>query len=1036
MLYQAGSNQGSRAPELNALPGKSHGRVRLSLAIAGLVAFLPHAAMYAQAPAQSGQMVTNRLTTPYAGAWINGSLGGHFWQPDGVVGIARLDSAPAGVNPPFLTSSAAGTTSTVAKAGGQILVAQPMNVNGTPITTLNNIPGALYVFVPDTSSKTVNVVRFVFDPRTEIITSPSTMTVTNVTAVGGGKAGGRPVGVVLAPNGLDVYVGYSKSGDIMKVPNATTTSIGVPVKVASTSDGKGINAMVLANNDLYLAEAGGPALTVIPDPSGVKRAPCSAAAICTATIPSNLPAGLPGAPAGLAVDSTGTSLYIGDAPLNGTPGLGIVQWNLTTGAVSNYSLNVTPSYTANDGLKDNTYTQYINPIGLAFAPNGDLYVSDDPTFRCAAPGCPVPPATAPPTTQGHLWKVPLAPVPPSVTSLRPNTGVPEGGTTVSIRGAGFGTAAGATTVTFGGVAASNVTCGSASVCTATSPSGAGTVDVVVTVAGQSSDITPADQFTYQPVTVTSISPRSGPTDTSTSVTINGTGFTTDGTTAVKFGNTPAATVSCSSSTVCTAGSPVPTPGGAVDVTVTVTTTTTADTSNLSVADRFTYVANTAPFVSSLCVVTDAGNPAGPCTGTTGSTAGGTMVRLTGGNLFDPKGTTVRFGTNGAPVLNCTADGITCTVITPVSPTGAGNVSIRVTANTQTSVPATFTYIAPSATVYAYGITAPKGGMIWLKGALGGHWWSSDHANGFCRLDPLPGGSGFAMNYAVCDDGSIGSPGQAAYDPATNFVYVPDNAVKSTAVWRLTFNPATETITGSPEAMLPLADVRTLKPNGMALGPGPNGGLSLYVTDLTEANIRRIDGPAGDPRSQTLTIIGTTGDGRGANGTVGFIGTKLYISENRAASWLDITQCTDNSATPCSTAPGSASTVAGKTGTVPLAPGVFIAGVATDPVHNLVYAADSPGGSAATIWRWNPATSAVVPTSTVYLQGGTPPNPGPTFACALTCTRPTDSLATSTAFSFTFGLVVDPANGNLMITEDATAGNRSGRGRAWVSPFVP
>ena len=127
---------------------------------------------------------------------------------------------------------------------------------------------------------------------------------------------------------------------------------------------------------------------------------------------------------------------------------------------------------------------------------------------------------------------------------------------------------------------------------------------------------------------------------------------------------------------------------------------------------------------------------------------------------------------------------------------------------------------------------------------------------------------------------------------------------------------------------------------------------------------------------------------------------------------------------------------GKTGTVPLAPGVFIAGVATDPVHNLVYAADSPGGSAATIWRWNPATSAVVPTSTVYLQGGTPPNPGPTFACALTCTRPTDSLATSTAFSFTFGLVVDPANGNLMITEDATAGNRSGRGRAWVSPFVP
>ena len=28
----------------------------------------------------------------------------------------------------------------------------------------------------------------------------------------------------------------------------------------------------------------------------------------------------------------------------------------------------------------------------------------------------------------------------------------------------------------------------------------------------------------------------------------------------------------------------------------------------------------------------------------------------------------------------------------------------------------------------------------------------------------------------------------------------------------------KTIVGSPEAMIPLADVRTLKPNGMALGP--------------------------------------------------------------------------------------------------------------------------------------------------------------------------------------------------------------------------
>jgi hypothetical protein len=212
-------------------------------------------------------------------------------------------------------------------------------------------------------------------------------------------------------------------------------------------------------------------------------------------------------------------------------------------------------------------------------------------------------------------------------------------------------------------------------------------------------------------------------------------------------------------------------------------------------------------------------------------------------------------------------------------------------------------------------------------------------------------------------------------------------------------------------------------------------MSLYITDLTEANIRRLDGPAGDPRSQTMTVIATTGDGRGANGTVGFLGNQLYISENRAASWLDVTKCTDNTATPCSTAVTSPSSTAATpiTGTVPLPAGVFIAGVATDPARGLVYAADSPGGSAATIWRYNPTTSFV---SIAYLQRGNAPTLGSTFPCATTCSRPTDGFATSTVFSFAFGIVVDPGNGNLLIAEDATAGNRSGRGRAWTAPFIP
>ena len=92
-------------------------------------------------------------------------------------------------------------------------------------------------------------------------------------------------------------------------------------------------------------------------------------------------------------------------------------------------------------------------------------------------------------------------------------------------------------------------------------------------------------------TVSSVSPNNGSTAGGTSVAVGGTNYGTGGAgvTAIKFGTTNATSFSCSSSTACSATSPVGS-AGVVDITV----TTAAGTSATSSADQFTYNSNCTP----------------------------------------------------------------------------------------------------------------------------------------------------------------------------------------------------------------------------------------------------------------------------------------------------------------------------------------------------------------------------------------------------------------------------------------------------------
>jgi len=246
---------------------------------------------------------------------------------------------------------------------------------------------------------------------------------------------------------------------------------------------------------------------------------------------------------------------------------------------------------------------------------------------------------------------------PSVTGLSPSSGLNSGGTSVVITGTDF---TGATSVEFGGVAATSFTVNSSTKITAIAPAGNGTVTVQVFGPGGVSASNPNDLFTnVSPVTVTGLSPAQGLQVGGNSVGITGTYFSTGA--IVMFGSTPASGVVVNSSTSITATAPEGT--GEVNVTVTTSQGTSAENSS----DLYTY--EPPPTVGS---VSPASGPIG----------GGTSVTV-GGTGF-VSGMTVKFGSNaGTSVVVGSSTSLTVTSPAGSSPDG-GDVDVTVTTTDGTS----------------------------------------------------------------------------------------------------------------------------------------------------------------------------------------------------------------------------------------------------------------------------------------------------------------------------------------------------------------
>jgi parallel beta-helix repeat protein len=264
--------------------------------------------------------------------------------------------------------------------------------------------------------------------------------------------------------------------------------------------------------------------------------------------------------------------------------------------------------------------------------------------------------------------------PPNLSFLSLTTGSTTGGDLVVIAGSNF---TGATDVKFGGVEAPFIVISDNAI-EAVSPSHAsGTVDVTVTTYSATSSTTSADTFTYSvPAlpTVTALSSDTGTTAGGEFVTLTGTGFTNAY--EVNFGDTPLFNFTVNSDTQITLFTPAA-PAGTIDVQV----LTDAGTSLPVSADRFTYTAASAPAVTSLDTHT-------------GSTAGGTVVNLTGTDFGGA--TDVFFGGVEASsfVVN---SGTSITATAPNQATGTVDVAVwTMTGSSATSSSDTFAYTAASA----------------------------------------------------------------------------------------------------------------------------------------------------------------------------------------------------------------------------------------------------------------------------------------------------------------------------------------------------
>lgn len=322
------------------------------------------------------------------------------------------------------------------------------------------------------------------------------------------------------------------------------------------------------------------------------------------------------------------------------------------------------------------------------------------------------------------------------------------------------------------------------------------------------------------------------------------------------------------------------------------------------------------------------------------------------------------------------------------------------------------------------------------GASYGHLWSTDVPSGFCRIipastDPATG----LVTAAVLDRTTVGgciTAGGKAGGPAldsrrnadgTFYVYTPDWAVRSSGVYRMTYNPGTQTMTKS-ELLAPNRFPFGLSPFDVQMGADNK----LYVSNDKDGNLWRITGVNGPVGLQTVESVGHSSDstrmraltfacwsnlgslngGAGATRALGAPGCSPADPTPDLVLAQKTTITVILNAETCQSAPGGCTAL--KTPIKALTP----MGLRTDPADpSVLYVSDSPGATSQII-RYHVGTNV----QDSYANYGVMPD---------------GSLS---QFSFAFDVGFGPDH-SMYVGDDPTAGASAFNGRYFrVGPNAP